>query len=541
MNIVCVHSDLARALSGLGHNVLELRPPAGIVQILPLLGDFRPDLFIQQETLGPRTLVADLPALGCPRVFWSVDTHLNSFWHQYYARLFDLFCTTQKDWLPWFATRGISSPVWLPWFGSARRRAPWEGRQGMVFVGRLTPERPVRSWFVDWLNRLGGLDVRQNLGFAAMFDLYDRSRLVPNESIFGEINFRLFEAASCGCAVLNPAVAGLDELFVPGDEVAVYRDGAELAAWVRRLLRDDMLARSMGLRAWERVRREHLAMHRAGALVQAVSGLARRAAAGPAADTAWWLTLWQLCEAGRLGLQSGQVAHAMASLPVTAEVLAALLRMKAVAGREQFLRLALPVIEKAQYAASPDVNLAGSMGALRHDDPALARLFFLRHRRHTAPEAADPGPSPLSICLAWAGELQRTGPVSRPGFTFNPRRHLPASAVECLVLASEYDPADQDVYARIARMVAPDSGWDALRIQALSYLSLRRRDDWRLGLELGLADCRAFRVVEGLEEIAAAREAATRQGQSDRFSRVLTARDESGQIRALLSGAPAAP
>jgi hypothetical protein len=536
VNIACVHLGLARALADLGHTVLELRPPAGIVRIGPLLGDFAPDLLIQQETLGPRTLIRDLPELGCLKIFWSIDTHLNSFWHQYYARLFDLVCTTQRHWLPWFG-RCVPTPVlWLPWHGVRRGRAAWETRRpGMAFVGRLTAERPVRSWFVDWLRRLGEVRVRQDLGFAAMLDMYDESRLVPNESIFGEVNFRLFEAASCGCAVLNPSIPGLEDLFEPGEEVAVYRDGAELADWVSRLQGDDLLARSMGLRAWERVRREHLPEHRACALLEAAAGLGRCAATGQTADVAWWLTLLHLWEAGRMGMGAGAVAAGLAALPVTDEVLAALLRVRAAAGMDEFLRLAVPVAETGQYAAFPEVNLAGSMGALRHGDPALARLFFQRHRRHAAPAAPDPGRTPLSICLAWARELQRIGRPFRPGFVFDPAAHLPQSALECLVLAGEHAPGELDVYRDIARILATESGWDGLRIKALSHLSLHDRRDWRLGLELGLADCRAFRVREGLEEILAAQGEARRQGQSGRFDRFLAARDGSGRIRALLA------
>jgi hypothetical protein len=542
MNIVCVHLALGRGLSGLGHTVLELRPPAGQVRIAPLLGDFRPDLLIQQETLGPRTLIADLPALGCPKVFWSIDTHLNSFWHRYYARLFDLFCTTQKHWLPWFADAGIASTLWLPWHGVARERAPWERRLGdMAFVGRLTAERPVRSWFVDWLRELGDVRVRQDLGFSDMLAFYDESRLVPNESIFGEINFRLFEAVSCGCAVLNPAIPGLDELFVPGEEVAVYRDGAELSHWVRRLRDDDLLARSIGLRAWERVRREHLPGHRAAALMARATGVARCAAAGPAADVAWWLTLCSLQEAGRLGIPPAALERGLAGLPVTDEVLAARLRLRAGAGRDEFLQMAVPVAETGQYAESQEVNLAASTGALRHGDPGLARLFFLRHGRRGAAAAPEPGRSPLSICLAWARELQRGNRAFRPGFVFNPCEHLPQSALECLVLASTIDPDDQGVYGEIARLLALDSGWDGLRLKALSYLSLRRRGDWRLGLELGLTDVRAFRVRQGIEEILAARDEALRQGKGLRFSRALAARDASGRIRAMLPQEPCAP
>ena len=538
MNIVCVHLGLNAALTALGHNVLALSPPAGLVRISPLLKDFVPDLLIQQETLGPRTFIADLDVLPCPKVYWSIDTHLNSFWQQYYVRLFDLFCSTQKHWLPWFAQRGISTALWLPWHGVQRQRAAWDVRQeGMAFVGRVTPERPVRGWFLEWLGELGKIDVRQEFGFGPMLDLYDRSRIVPNESIFGEVNFRLFEAASCGCAVVNPAICGIEELFTPNEEVALYRDGAELAAWVQRLQSDDLLTRSMGLRAWERVRREHLPAHRAQTLLGAASDLSRRAASGPQAAIAWWLCLYQLWEAERLTLSPAAMEEGLAGLAVTEEVVAVRLRLRSRAGREEFLRLAVPVAESGQYESVPEVNLAGSMGALKAGDLTLARLFFLRHKRHSAPAAPDPGRTELSICLAWARELQRTGQLFRPGFVFNPHRQLPATALECLVLASEYAPDTSDVYREMARILSRDTGWDGLRLKALSYLGLRERRNWHLGLELGLTNCRAFRVRQGLEEIAAARDEAQRQGQEGRFLKMLAARDESGRIRAMLQSA----
>ena len=536
MNIVCVSSSLCAALSGLGHNVLDLRPRAGIVRIAPLLGEFVPDLLVQQESLGPRTLIADLDALSCPKIFWSIDTHLNSFWHQYYARLFDLFCTTQKHWQSWFRERGLARTLWLPWYGSQRALVPWdERRRGLGFVGRVTPERPVRGWFLDWLKELGPLEARTDLGFAPMLDFYDRSRIVPNESIFGEVNFRLFEAASCGCSLINPATPGLADLFIPDEEVAVYRDGAELADWARRLVSEDLLARSMGLRARERVRREHLPEHRAAALLSAAKDIGDRSAVGGVEGrVAWWLTLYHLWEDGRLDMNANALAAGLSALPVTEEILAVLLRLRARLGRDEFMRLAVPVAEKGQYESSLEVNLAGGMGALRFEDVRLSRLFFLRHRRHCAPSSPDPGNTPLLICLAWARELQRYRRVFRPGFVFNPRKHLPASSLECLVQASEFEPQNTDVYREMARILARDSGWDGLRLKALSYLSLRERTNWRLTLELGATNCRAFRVRQGLEELLAAREEALRQGQEDRFWRRLEAHDESGRIRDLL-------
>jgi hypothetical protein len=67
MNIVCVHSGLCKVLSDLGHNVLDLRPGAGIVRLAPLLGDFAPDLLIQQETLGARSSLPTWTHCPVPR------------------------------------------------------------------------------------------------------------------------------------------------------------------------------------------------------------------------------------------------------------------------------------------------------------------------------------------------------------------------------------------------------------------------------------------------------------------------------------------
>ena len=538
MRIVCVNSSLGAALSGLGHEVLDLRPGPGIVRVAPLLGEFVPDLLVQQESLGPRTLIADLSALSCRTVFWSIDTHLNSFWHVCYARLFDLLCTTQKHWQGWFRERDIPCVRWLPWYGASRPLAPWDRRRkGMGFVGRVTPERPVRGWFLHWLGELGPVEQRGDLHFAAMLDFYDHSRIVPNESIFSEVNFRLFEAASCGCAVINPAVPGIEDVFLPGEEVAVYRDGAELAFWVARLQNDDLLARSMGLRARERVSREHLPVHRASALVDMAQAAGAGAARGANAKRAWWLTLFHLWEAGRLDMDRSALFSGLEALPLTDEILAVLLRLRAAWGREEFMRLAVPVADKEQYAASVEVNLAGGMGAVCFGDMRLSRLFFLRHKRYCAPSAPDPGHTPLSICLAWARELQRLGRIFRPGFVFNPTKHLPASSLECLVQASEFAPDDLDVYREMARILARDSGWDALRLKAMSYLSLRERRNWRLTQELGAADCRAFRVRQGLEELLAAHDEAMRQGQEARFWRRLAAHDQSGGIKDMLKSA----
>ena len=102
-------------------------------------------------------------------------------------------------------------------------------------------------------------------------------------------------------------------------------------------------------------------------------------------------------------------------------------------------------------------------------------------------------------------------------------------------MASEYAPQDTEVYQAMHQVLARTPGWEALRLQALSYVSLRQRENWRLGLELGMTNCRAFRVQQGLEELALARHTAQTRGELHRFSALLAGMDVSGHVQKALA------
>ena len=69
----------------------------------------------------------------------------------------------------------------------------------------------------------------------------------------------------------------------------------------------------------------------------------------------------------------------------------------------------------------------------------------------------------------------------------------------------------------------------------LSDLSLHERDNWRLGLRLGLVNLRAFRLREGLEELRLAGVLADKRGETHRFVSALDHEDTSGAIRRALA------
>jgi spore maturation protein CgeB len=72
---------------------------------------------------------------------------------------------------------------------------------------------------------------------------------------------RLFEAAGCGAAIISDRWQGIETFFVPGEEILLASLGEEVASYLLNV--GEAEARTIGLRAQERVRAEHTSERRA--------------------------------------------------------------------------------------------------------------------------------------------------------------------------------------------------------------------------------------------------------------------------------------
>jgi spore maturation protein CgeB len=75
---------------------------------------------------------------------------------------------------------------------------------------------------------------------------------------------RLFEAAACGVPIISDEWPGLQEFFVPGEEIFVSRSADKTLAFLRALTEEKRL--SVADRARARVTSAHTAAHRAAEL-----------------------------------------------------------------------------------------------------------------------------------------------------------------------------------------------------------------------------------------------------------------------------------
>lgn len=539
-SICLIHSDLAPAFRRLGLAVTVLEPPAGEVSLAALLSgcDSPPDCVIQQEHLGKRLVLTGLDTAPCPTIFWARDPHLNFFWQRHYARLFSAVATTQPHLVAAFQEAGAKRAAWITWPGGARPLVPHAGRgTAMAFAGRITAERPRRRWFVDHLSR-HGLAFRDNVFGPALAAFYDAARIAPNEAIAGEVNQRLFEAASSGCCLVTErAPEGVETLFTPGVEALFYDDVLELDAHLAWATRHPDRAWAMGRAAWAAVADRHLPEHRAGQLL----ALAREATAAPvrgaAAGAIAALTVQALVRAGQLPLSPHDVWQRLEAAVAIPEVMAVRLALAAEAGRIETVR-ALAAVCLVEPGLSGNLGCAAAccLGAWRLGDPETARRAYVAWCRIQGRAYAPRLAAVRDALFFFAREFEAAGRAASPGLPFEPARHLPVDAAQCLMAVLHARPDDLEAVRSLERLLRRLPGRQVERLGFLSTLTLHHPDDWNLGLELGLTDLRAFRRQAGLDELALAAATAERRGQAARFARRLALADPSGRVRRALGG-----
>lgn len=362
--------------------------------------------------------------------------------------------------------------------------------------------------------------------------LYRDSRITPNESILGEVNFRLFEATSCGCLVLSQDLGDEQEaLFEPGREFDTYENAVELDEKLSLYMKNSRLVRTMGRAARERVLAEHLPIHRAQRLLDFAGDCVRNRVTGTKAEEWEGLVRAAMWEAGVLETSPMDVLARLSKLEPEADVAATIVRMLAVSGLTSALEANIRAILGSRlHGDSLDVNLVGTMAALRLDQWDMAKAFWYRQSQISGRPPAAPPQTPLDILTLWAKELKRHGRVVRVGFSFDPRYNLPFSAVECLMTLLREEPEHLPTLKFLDSLLRSMTGFEQLRVGFLSIITLHERNDWRAAQEIALADLKSYRLESGLEELCLAQDLAARKGEMERFDKALSARDRSGAL-----------
>jgi hypothetical protein len=259
------------------------------------------------------------------------------------------------------------------------------------------------------------------------------------------------------------------------------------------------------------------------------TGVGRNRAMGREAAKWTALTAGALWEVGLLNVGLKIVLKLLAAVEQDADVMTATLRVQAVGGVPNVLKENLKELLTRPTSGVSDLNLAASVASLRVNEFTWAKTFWYRHLEHLGAQSVLPE-SPPALYDLWAKDLQRRGLSLRSGFGFDPDRHLPATAMECLLMILKETPEDLPTLRQMDGVLRPVPGTGQTRVGYLSILTLFERNDWRLALEIALANLATYRLESGLEELHLARELAVKAGQESAFLRVLKGRDLSGLL-----------
>ena len=493
---------------------------------------YEPDLILQQESLGCRVFLLNLHKVDCMKIFWSVDTHLNMHWHALYGSLFDVILTTQKKYVPLLKMASSSDVHWLPWMGgragidfeSARGIIPYTKRKNdLSFVGRLSAERPSRTWFVDFIAENFSLNFADNLNYTGMMSQYRQTRIVPNESIFGEINFRLFEACSCGCAVVTPDTGSdVHELFEVGRDIEIYKDVLELDHILKRLIGDSDYAAKLAMRGYERVLKDHLPINRVKSILEIAESSSQKSISDFECSSLLVRTYASLAEAGQPVKDPASLIAALSDHCNERESYASLLRILAFYGDvEAFMKLIKPYLSKQSTETDCYFSMSLSLAAAKLGLWDIARLFWYQHSSSRGQTDIVPPEEPVDLLVYWGDELRKCGLSYRAGVKFSEKDDIPSCAADCYFAALYLQPKRLNLYKKLNSIFAGVIGTEPTCLGFLSNLSLHNQDDWHISAELGIVNLKAFRLKEGVQELRNAHLLAESCGQLKFFKKFI--------------------
>ncbi len=287
MKILLLNQDwFATELRSFGHSVLtcgitpqlEHRLSSPIIPFNDLLaslpGGFKPDVVVWHDDSAPVTYPG-IEDAEIPTVFYSVDTHHHWDLHARLAYCFDKVLVAQKDYLHHFDA-ACTPTTWFPLWAPRHVEPSKTKTMPMAFVG--TMDARLNSKRVDFFSKLrevAPITIKQG----NYWEIFPHAEIVVNQTVKGDLNFRVFEAMMCGCMLLTERASnGLLELFKEGEHLVTYTAGdvQDVAARAAELLDVPHRMHAIADAGRAEVAAKHTALRRASALNEILATVTKR-------------------------------------------------------------------------------------------------------------------------------------------------------------------------------------------------------------------------------------------------------------------------
>ncbi|NOX17288.1 MAG: glycosyltransferase [Chlorobi bacterium] len=232
----------------------------------------KPEMFLWIESV-PEHFPKNISLLPIPTVCYFIDTHLHLEEHIKWAFNFSYVFIAQKEYIPKFKAAGIKNVYWLP-LGcdpEIHGKSSNEKKHEIGFVGSLVGN-PRREFLIKKLMNKN-LFYYERSFWKEMAKTFSESKIIFNNAINNDLNMRVFEGLCSGSFLLTdlPKNSGQDELFVDGEDLAVY-DDKFIVEKAKFYLENDKLREAIAARGRSLVLNAHKYEDRVNDMLDVVEG-----------------------------------------------------------------------------------------------------------------------------------------------------------------------------------------------------------------------------------------------------------------------------
>ncbi len=274
---------LASAFRELSHEVLTFSTNGGgdiknstipirIKEVLcGLPKNWNPDLILLTDDSSLPVLL-ELEHVEIPLAWYAIDSHIHLSWHKAYAASFDFIFVAQKDYVPQYVCDSSRQVVsWLPVFASIVPPVTAQITKDhlLSFVGKLSPLNPDRIHFLQAIKQRLPL----HLATGEWVQVFQDSKMVLNQCVANDLNFRTFEAMGSGSCLLMERVSnGLEDLFQDRHHCVMYEKGnvEEILDLVHYYEAHEAEREAIALSGRSEILRAHMGIHRARTILETV-------------------------------------------------------------------------------------------------------------------------------------------------------------------------------------------------------------------------------------------------------------------------------
>jgi glycosyltransferase involved in cell wall biosynthesis len=188
------------------------------------------------------------------------DMHQNLASRLQLGRFFDHLFLYQRNYVSAFTEHAKDHVHWMPFACDTESVFPLDLPRDLdvAFVGKLINPEHERSRIVTEIGRRWKLNPQHYYPQAGIPSIYSRAKIVLNLPLKDDLNFRTFEAMSCGALLLTRRIAnGQEALFEEGRHYAAFSSQAELMDKISYYLAHDRERKEIAAAGLREVRAKH--------------------------------------------------------------------------------------------------------------------------------------------------------------------------------------------------------------------------------------------------------------------------------------------